>query len=246
MADDWRTEKVTSPARIGTYARDSDPHRHHFHHPYEPPPRKSSHSIADAASILGIPEHLLGPALVDALSGLLAEIDLLRNRNEQHERREASLEQQADRDPVVPALNRRAFIRELDSFLRGGGDHVTGTLAVLHVGGLERLGLLQGMAAVEGGLRHIAAHVVGTVRRTDVIALLGGNAFAVLMPGADSEDARSKLAEVIDRINSQPFTWLGQAVAFELRPGFHTLTPGEGGETALAAADRARRGLDGY
>lgn len=248
MGQDYRTEKVFALSRVNELAREQDPHRHHHPPPHPHPPYASEepagqHSVADVASVLGLPEGVLTPAVVEAVVGLLGELDRLRWRDEHHERRVVLLEGLADHHSVVPALNRRAFVRELDLFLAGGEAH--GALAMIHVGGVERLRLVHGLAAGEGALRHVCANLLGALRRSDAVGLLGGSDFAVLLPATDGAAARAKLAEVIARINAQPFTWLGQPMVFDISLGVHALAAGEeGGEAALAAADRARRGLD--
>jgi GGDEF domain-containing protein len=242
MANDYRTERVAFIGRVNEYAREHESHHRHppgHYRPPEPPP--SEHSVTDAASILGLPEGALTPQVMAAVQSLLAEADRLRWHDEHHRRRTAYLEALAERHSAVPALNRRGFMRELESFLTGTEPH--GTLVLLHVGGVERLALVQGLAAGDGALRHVCANLVGALRGSDPLGLVGGSDFAVLLAGSDMADADGKVAEVVSRINGQPFTWLNQPVTLELRTGSHPLGPGENAEMALAAADRARRGI---
>lgn len=245
MADEYRTSKSYSVARVAPILRDEEQGRRAFHHApphFEPPPEPTSHDDVDVASILGLPVEALTTEVMDVLSGLIGEMERLRWQEEQHRHREAYLEQLSDRHTIVPALNRRAFMRELNGVLTG--QDVPGTLAIMHVGGMERLRHLYGLAAGEGGLRHVCAHLLGALRKSDLAGLLGGSDFAVLLPGTEATVAHEKVAEIAGRINEHPFTWLGQPVIFDIHSGFHELKPGEDAETALAAADRARRGLE--
>lgn len=244
MSDTFLWERVQ---RAQPAANDFSREQHH-----EPPRRPGSPypqaavdpatpaNPEDVARVLGLPVRLLTPEAIGAISALEAELAHLREAVDRHRHREAWLERQGDRDPVAPALNRRAFLRELDGWLLA---RRPGCLMLLHGGGVERLRLVHGVAAGEGALRHLAANILGALRSTDVVGLLGGSDFAILMPGADETAARLKLAEICARINGPPFTWMGQPVTLATLVGVHALAEGEGGEEALAAADRARRGL---
>jgi len=242
MADEYRTERVQRTMVINEFAREREPYRRHVPpHAYEARPAAAHPSAADVASVLGLPAESLTPELLAALGPLLAEFERLRADAEHWHRRETWMEHQADRHSVVPALNRRAFVREVEAFLGGGDSH--GVLATLQVAGVEALRQLHGLAAGEGALRHIAAHVLGAVRGSDLVACVGGSDFAILLPGSEEPQARDKLSEIVARIKTPPFTWLGQPIPLTPAFGLCRLVRGEGAEQALAAADRNRRGL---
>lgn len=246
MANEIRSEPVYSVGHVNEYAldRDSHPSGHHQQSPYpqnEPP--QSQHSVADVASILGLPDAAVTPAVLKAVTGLLSEADRLRWLESQTRRRQGYLEGLADRDPVVPVFNRRGFMRELEGLLSTG--HGSGTLVLLHVAGIEQLRQVQGLAAGDGALRHVTAHLVGSLRSSDPVGLMGGSDFAMLLSGTELRAARDKVREIMERINQQPFFWQGEVHSFALFSGYHVLQPGENAESAVAAADRARRGLPG-
>ena len=50
----------------------------------------------------------------DAIKQLISEINALREEIEANNNRIAELETLADRDPIVPVVNRRAFVREIN------------------------------------------------------------------------------------------------------------------------------------
>jgi GGDEF domain-containing protein len=242
MADEYRTERVHRTMVINEFAHDREPYRRHLPaHAYESKGPAAHPGADDVASVLGLSADTVSPELLAAMVPLLTELDRLRTNAEHWQRREEWMERQADRHSVVPTLNRRAFIREVEAFLGSGDAH--GVLATLQVAGVEALRQLHGLAAGEGALRHIAAHALGTLRATDLVACIGGSDFAILLPGSDENQARSKLSEIVARIKSPPFTWLGQAIPLTPAFGLIRLARGEGAEQALAAADRNRRGL---
>ncbi|MGE5505107.1 MAG: GGDEF domain-containing protein [Actinomycetota bacterium] len=244
MAEDYRTERVSAVLPIHEHGREGDA-RHRHRGPYEAAEAAAqpTRDAADVASILGLPESMVTPRVLDAVAGLVSEIERLRWHDQQFQRREQYLEQLSDRHSVVPALNRRAFVRELECFLATGQPH--GVLVMVHVDGIERLAGVQGLAAGEGALRHVCGILIGSLRQSDMVGLLSGSDFAALLPGADITHARGKLDEVAGRINNPSFVWLGQPVPLRLGYGLHVTQPGESAETALGAVDRARRGLDG-
>lgn len=245
MGDDYRTERVAGTSSLPGGGRGSqqDASRHHHlpAHAYETPAQPAQHSVADAASVLGLPAGQVTAPVLAAVSSLLEELERLRWKEQQSERRQAWLEQLSDRHSVVPCLNRRAFMRELDGFLGGSGQ---GVVALVQVAGIEALRQLHGLAAGEGALRHVCAHILGAVRSTDLVGCLGGSDFALLLAGADRSHARAKLDEIVEHMKAPPFIWLGQRIPMMPAWGEHVPQDGEGAEQAVAAADRHRRGLE--
>lgn len=243
MASDYRTERVDPALQVREYAggHDGPPRRHLPPHAYESPEQPRHHpQAADVASVLGLPAEAVTPALLAAVTPLLAEIDRLHWVADQAEHRANWLERHSDRHSVVPCLTRRAFVRELDSFL-AGGDSV-GTLALVQVAGVEALRQFYGIVAGEGALRHIAAVVLGALRASDMVGCLGGSDFALLLPGTSEHQAGQKLEEICARLVDPAFTWMGQRIPLKPAFGLHPLAPGDSGESAIAAADLARRG----
>lgn len=242
MVNQFRSDPIYSVGHVNEYVREQDLHQSGHHSPYPPnEPPATEHSIGDVASILGLPDDLVTPEVMRSVTRLLAEVDRLRWLETQHRRRQAYLEGLSERDALVACLNRRGFMRELEAFLStGGGD---GTLVVLHVNGIELIRQVHGLSAGDGALRHIAANLVGSFRSSDLVGLLGVTDFAVLMTATDLHAGREKVREVMERINAQPFMWQGQTYSFAMFSGYHVLAAGESAEAALAAADRARRGM---
>jgi diguanylate cyclase (GGDEF)-like protein len=201
----------------------------------------AKYTFNDVASVLGLPAGALSPALMAALEPVLEELDSLRWQADQDDRRRALLERIADRHSLLPCYNRRAFLREVDAVL-GAGDE-SGMLALLHVGGVESLRLAYGLQAGDGALRHACATILGNLRASDMVGCIGGSDFAVLLLGRQPA-AADKLAAVGRRINDPPFTWAGQPMTLEVRIGLCALAAGTAADQALAAADRALRGVE--
>lgn len=240
MSKGYGTEPIfrISPATEYPHEREGRRRPHPYAHIPEP---VVHHDAEDVASVLGLPAEAMAPEVVEALSNVLEEIERLRFHNAQSEHRLRHLEHLADHHTIVPALNRRGFIRELESFLTGGESD--GVLAVIHVGGVEALSAVHGLAACEGALRHICATILQEMRATDLVGCIGPSDFAILMTLCGEADARAKLDDVIAHVNDPSFTWMGQPERLAVQWGMHPLFAGEGAEQALATADRRRRGL---
>jgi hypothetical protein len=76
-------------------------------------PVRSAEEVAATVSVLGIPETELTPRIRDAIMALMAEVEGLRRLLQQTQSELELLEQAANTDPLLPILNRRAFVREL-------------------------------------------------------------------------------------------------------------------------------------
>lgn len=251
MAEDYRAPPVYRAAA----AKPMDRHppdwssHHHSHlpaHAYEPPPtRPPQPDAATVGKILGLDPGHLTPDLLRALAPVLAQLDALHLRAEQAEHRLAWMERQADLHSLVPCLTRRAFLRELDAFLIGGG---RGVVALVSLTGIESLRRRDGLAAADGALRHAAAALIGSLRASDLIGCLGGGDFALLLAGADADGAGDKVAAIVRRIDNAPFQWdggdagLGVAWGIAIHPGgADALEPTAEGLVAEADRDwRAR------
>lgn len=243
MANDYRTAPVANATMVNEFAREHEhpPPRRHAH-AYPQAPEAPEHDVADVASVLGLPPDQVTPELLAALGPVLTERDELRHQLRHAARRIDLLSHQAERDCVVPALNRRAFIRDVDAFLTGADGR--GVVVALHIGGIETLRLVHGIAAGEGALRHVCAAALSQLRATDVIALLGGSSFGLLMPDCGEADARARLGEICRIVNNPRFAWMGQPQMLVTLYGVHALNAGDTAEHAIASADARRRGVE--
>ena len=170
------------------------------------------------------------------------EAETLRLRAEvaRLERRVAELELLADRDPLLPMLNRRAFVRELGRALafqaRYGGE---AAVAFFDLDGLKRINDAHGHAAGDAALVAVAATLAGQVRESDVCGRLGGDEFAVLLAQAPLPEARTKAQSLAAAVAAQPLVHQGRAIALSVSVGVRALETGRGADEILAAADAA-------
>jgi len=128
-----------------------------------------------------------------AILRLLEEIEALRAEIDANKRRIAYLENLADRDPLTPVVNRRAFLRELErakSYAQRYGG--AASLIYLDLDGMKALNDAHGHACGDRALMVVAETLVANVRASDVVGRLGGDEFGVLLAQADTRAASVK------------------------------------------------------
>jgi len=137
----------------------------------------------------------------DAIKQLIFEINSLREEIEVNNDRIAELETLADRDPLVPVVNRRAFVREISRAKtyaeRYGG---TNCLLYLDIDGMKQLNDQNGHATGDAALMTLAEILQQNVCASDFVGRLGGDEFGVLLAQADrtvAEEKATRLEELI-------------------------------------------------
>ena len=110
---------------------------------------------------------------------------------------ERQLEYLADHDPVTGLYNRRRFERELGRELayvrRYGG---CGAVLMIDLDDLKRVNDRYGHAAGDQLIASVAGLLRARLRSTDVVARMGGDEFAVLVPRATLSEAESVAGEL--------------------------------------------------
>lgn len=168
------------------------------------------------------------------------EIKYLRSALEAAYRRIAYLENLADTDPLVPALNRRAFLRELNravAFCTRYG--IPSCVVYLDINDLKQVNDRHGHSAGDTMISHVAQLLVRNVRQSDAVGRLGGDEFAILLMHTDEHNATRKGENLSDLITGTPLEWGGNEIDVVVSWGVHAIKPGETAEDALAGADKA-------
>ena len=203
-------------------------------------PAQPTRPPVDVATIMGVPEAELSPKMRAALDKLLGEVQTLREDLERARRRIGYLEQLADRDPLAPVLNRRAFVRELTRMIAFAERYgVPGSVVYLDIDGMKRINDSHGHGAGDAALKHVAEVLLRDVRASDIVGRLGGDEFGIILAQADGPAAAAKAAVLAQAVEREPISW--QNITLELRVsyGTYTFAGGEGVDEALSAADRA-------
>jgi diguanylate cyclase (GGDEF)-like protein len=189
---------------------------------------------------MGIPADELTPKVRQAILALMAEVDRLRQEVERGLARISHLEKLADEDTLAPIANRRAFVRELARYIAFADRYGTpSSLIYFDVDGLKAINDRYGHGAGDAALVQIANTLIANVRKSDVVARMGGDEFAVLLSHADGPIAATKARDIIAKIEAAPLDWNGEKIPLSLAFGVHTFRGGEDINTLLAAADKA-------
>ncbi len=141
----------------------------------------------------------------------------------------------AETDPLTGLANRRAFEARLEAeVLHARRTGAPLSVAVLDLDHFKEVNDRHGHEEGDRTLRTLAARMRSATRASDVIARVGGEEFAWLLPATTAEGARA-LAERLRRIIAEePF---GIAGTRTISGGVAELGPGDDGAGLLRAAD---------
>jgi len=148
---------------------------------------------------------------------------------------------QATHDALTGLVNRREFERRLaealESAHRGDAHHV---LAYIDLDHFKAVNDSDGHQAGDSLLREVAKIMREAVRDTDVVARIGGDEFALLLPGCPLDRGR-QIAEDLARVVAQHrFVWKDQIHHIGASIGLVELARDSGSlEETIAAADSA-------
>lgn len=167
------------------------------------------------------------------IAALLAEIDSLRAQI-------VILQKLADTDPLCALSNRRAFNRELERAILMKARHDTpAALALMDVDGLKKINDDAGHVAGDRLLSHIASRMRAAFRQTDIVARIGGDEFALLLPYAGLKEADARLTSFSADL-AHDLIQVGQkTVSARLSSGLTLIRATDSPEAAMARADEA-------
>ena len=195
---------------------------------------------ADTAAFLGLTEPELTPAVRGAVQTLLGEIDELRGEVARLRARLLEMEGLADRDPLTPLLNRRAFMRELArvrTFAQRYGSPAS--LVYFDLDGFKRVNDRFGHAAGDAALKAVAERLAANVRDSDVVGRMGGDEFAVILVQADHIVAEAKAEALARAIEAEPMAFGDWSTPLHISYGVREISQESEPEMLVAEADAA-------
>ncbi|WP_040338258.1 putative bifunctional diguanylate cyclase/phosphodiesterase [Candidatus Blastococcus massiliensis] len=153
--------------------------------------------------------------------------------------RERSLQSVAYIDPKTALPNRAGMLQLLDDRLAAGTDEDRDTLLVVELDGLLAAREHTGRDVVGAVVAEVGRRLRDTVRGEDVVARMGGGAFAVLAAGTGADADR--LADRILSVVEQPLVTTAGLVDLSASVGLVDLDHGLDVEDLLVRADLAVR-----
>jgi len=193
-----------------------------------------------AASLFGIPEDEFTPRVRDAVMNLMDEAESLRRDLEFTRARLDEMKEVADRDQLLPVLNRRAFVRELTRYISFAVRYGTpASLVYFDLDGFKQINDTFGHAAGDAVLEHFAQSLLGNVRDSDVVGRLGGDEFGIILTHATQLQAGAKATTLAQTLEDKPLSWQGRSIPIEFSFGTFELSASDSADIAIARADEA-------
>jgi len=169
---------------------------------------------------------------------LVAEIARLRAQISQLEERVEQLDLLAHPDPLVNLPNRRGFMRELERLIdRARRYKEQGAMLFVDLDGLKMINDTFGHKAGDEALIQVAQLLVGGLRRSDVVARIGGDEFAILLSHTDEVSAHETAGRLVDKIADCDFMHEGDALPLSVAIGVAAISGDEEAQAIMARAD---------
>ena len=192
---------------------------------------------ADETGGLGAMPHHVND--VTDVEQLIDEIAALRGKVAQLQKRVEQLDLLAHEDSLVDLPNRRGFLRALERVIdRVNRYDEKAALLFVDVDGLKQINDNLGHQAGDEALVQVARLLVGGVRKSDIVARIGGDEFAILLGHSDEDSARETAARLVDLIAACEFRHADTMLPLSVAIGAAAIESDDTAESAMARADR--------
>jgi diguanylate cyclase (GGDEF)-like protein/PAS domain S-box-containing protein len=142
----------------------------------------------------------------------------------ERKREEARLRQMAEQDSLTGLVNRVSFehalTRHVDYAARYGSG---GSVIALGIDSFKYVNESLGVGAGDEVLAGLAELIRGRLRKTDVLARVGGDVFGILVHGADRTKAVSVADEVLGIVRRHAFVIDGEGIRITMSAGVTSL-----------------------
>jgi len=169
--------------------------------------------------------------LAGEVARLQDEIVELRKRVEQ-------LDALAHQDSLCDLPNRRGFMRVLERTIdRVKRYEEQAAILFVDLDGLKMINDSSGHGAGDEALIEVSRMLVGGVRKSDLVARIGGDEFAILLIHSDEESAVETASRLVDMIADCDFRHDGELLPLSVAIGVGMIHPEDTPEQAIARAD---------
>lgn len=174
------------------------------------------------------------------MDGLRDEIARLRAEVLRLEQRVQELDELAHQDSLIDLPNRRGFMRRLDETInRVRRYNEDAAMLFVDLDGLKLINDSFGHKAGDEALIQVASLLVGGVRRSDCVARIGGDEFAILLANAAEAVADDTAARLADEIAGCEFMHDGDPLPLSVAIGVAMISADDDSETVMVRADEA-------
>jgi len=197
--------------------------------------RSTSLSIDAALSDLGIDPTTTDAKILQAVRKLVAANHSLTERVADLGSELENARTLADKDPLCPVLNRRAFTRELEREIALAIRHEHDvSLLFIDLDHFKQVNDEHGHHVGDQVLKTVAQTLNEGVRKTDIVGRLGGDEFGVILVRANQIDADARLARLAARLDED----LTQQYNVSASIGLAAWQRGQSVDELMAAADQ--------
>jgi diguanylate cyclase (GGDEF)-like protein len=183
-----------------------------------------------------------GRAIRDAEGNVSKVVVVSRDITEQ-KRLEADLREMAATDMLTGLPNRRHFLTQLDQEMARVSrvtEHYASVL-MIDVDHFKQVNDTFGHSIGDHALRHLANLMKQSLRKIDSLGRLGGEEFAVILPGAPLASAQIFAERLRKKIAASPMPHAGTAITLTVSIGVTEINPDDSSaDDTLARADRAQ------
>ena len=145
---------------------------------------------------------------------------------------EVELRHQAEHDQLTELLNRRGFQRRLGALLEHG--RASGAVMLIDLDHFKAVNDTLGHHVGDQVIHAAGAALRSSLRADDIVARIGGDEFAVLLPGADLERAQATAQRLVEAVEFGVEHGVTASVGVAMLDGSLTTA-----DSALMAADLA-------
>ena len=160
----------------------------------------------------------------------------------ERKRLDDELQALASTDFLTGLPNRRVFMARLDdqfARLQRSVDECASVL-MLDIDHFKRVNDVYGHAVGDAVLRHMASLMRSGQRKIDTLGRVGGEEFAVLLPGATGAAAQQYAERLRQSVAESPLEGDGRSIAITVSIGIASIEAGDSGpDAALIRADKA-------
>jgi diguanylate cyclase (GGDEF)-like protein len=145
----------------------------------------------------------------------------------------------AQYDSLTALLNRAALYDRVDSWIRANSA-MRSPMAVVYLdlNGFKQINDTHGHGAGDKVLQHVSAHILESVRKTDVVARIGGDEFVIVLPGVSELTEARRIADLVAASIARPLAYGGRELRIGASFGISVYpTDGDNTDALLKIAD---------